>query len=60
MTNIEKLESRTHEIDFGTGKLYYSIEPGSAITVNEIMHALSDVAMVVPLTHIAEAIKKLQ
>lgn len=45
------------EIDFGTGKLYYRINKGSTIVLNELMQALKDAALVVPLTSLVKSIK---
>lgn len=42
-------QSTPHEIDFGTGKLYYRLENGSSAYLVELMLALRDAAMVVPL-----------
>lgn len=47
-------------IDFGTGTLYYAIKKESAITVKELMQAIRDNAMVVPLQQMTNAIKKLK
>lgn len=42
-------QSAPHEIDFGTGKLYYRIHKGSSASLTDLMSALKDAAMVVPL-----------
>lgn len=55
---LKKDTIRQHEIDFGTGKLYYMISWGSAIALNELMQALKDAALVVPLHTLIRHIKK--
>lgn len=58
--NIELTEDadiELTEIDFGTGKIMYKIEPFSAITVHELMQALKNAALVVPLASIINGIK---
>jgi len=54
---IETVMIAKHEIDFGTGKLYYSIQPGGTILLTELMQALQNAAMVVPLQQIIARIK---
>lgn len=45
-------------IDYGTGLLYYHVHKGSAIVLNELMQALKDAALVVPLPTLIKHIKK--
>lgn len=47
-----------NEIDFGTAKLYYAIEPGSVCVINEVMKAMKDAAQIVPLTELLTAINR--
>lgn len=44
-------------IDFGIGKLYFSIEKESAITIQELMAAINECACIVPVYVITSAIK---
>lgn len=48
------------ELDFGTGKLFYVVQPGSVILVDELMQALQDIAMIVPLQKVVERIKAME
>lgn len=46
------------EIDFGTAKLFYAIEPGGVCIINELMQGLKDAAQIVPLTDLVKAVKR--
>jgi hypothetical protein len=50
-------QSTPHEIDFGTGKLYYRLENGSSAYLVELMIALKDAAMVVPLQALVKRVQ---
>lgn len=48
-----------NEIDFGTGKLFYSIKKESAMSLNDLMNVITEKSMIVPLQSMVRAIKNL-
>ena len=47
-------------IDFGVGKMTITVEPGSSITVNEVVKALENLSMVVHLQRVINALNQLK
>ena len=52
-----RLESKEIEIDFGVGKIKVLIEPISSVATHELVQAIKNAAMLVPLP---ELIKKIE
>lgn len=53
---IWQLENNLCPIDFGTGKLYYMVEKESSAYLNDLIQALKNAALVVPLPALVKSI----
>lgn len=57
---MSKVQSNKTEIDFGIGKMTITIEPGSSITLIEVVEALQSLAMTVPLQKVINALNRIK
>ena len=55
-----RIKSNTTTIDFGVGKITINVEPGSSITVTEVVETLESLAMTVPLQRVINALNRLK
>ena len=55
-----KVKPNTKTIDFGVGKMTVTVEPGSSITVVEVVEALESLAMTIPLQRVITALNRLK
>jgi len=52
-------KQKTEQIDFGIGKIKIFVQPGSSLVIDDLIKALSNVAMVVPLQQVVDKINSL-
>jgi len=57
---VHKQKPNTTTIDFGIGSMTIYVQPGSSITVNELVDALEKLAMVVPLQQVINVLNRLK
>lgn len=54
----QALPANTQIIDFGIGKIAITLQPGCSIVLNELVDALQEIAMTVPLQRVVDNIKR--